>query len=457
MSVTSNSQCQQACHGNRFGRLTVDRLADRPDGLRKSLDGMMFGHVARIEMHLRDTMEIALDEAVEDLGEKPAFLEPDPAGYAEVDGNDVAVVDHEQVARMHVGVKETVPHRMTQEVLDDLFGKFLEIVAGGAQRIDVVHLDAVDPLHRKDVATGALPIDLRDPKTGIVGRVFAHLRERGGLEPQIHLDLGRLLERLGDGNRAQPACFWKPLLLNAREQEKRLQVPIESAADARPDDLDRHFARYAVAVCCGRRMNLGNGCRGYRLLKAGVELGHFLAERAFDPRYRICRRKAFHAVLQMRQIHREVESDDIRARSEELAEFGIGRAETGDCLRHAFGIAEIAAAPARQPCCDAMRKGRRTRQALHRQAGDHALAGEHPPGADQPECRKEAVHPVRSSTRNGAPRCRRSNWCERPARNRHRGSLRRNCPDWGTCGSTRPDSGTNLRRRSPSGQYAGSR
>ncbi len=84
---------------------------------------------------------------------------------------------------------------MPQEGLDQCVGEFVQVMAGGLQPFDVRHLDAVDPLHGDDITPGALPIDLGNPEPGIVLGVLRKFGKSGGLEPQIHLDLGGLLQR----------------------------------------------------------------------------------------------------------------------------------------------------------------------------------------------------------------------------------------------------------------------
>ena len=74
-------------------------------------------HVAGLEMHLGHAEVVAGDEAVEDFGEEAALLLAEPAGNAEIDGDDGAVRIDEQIARMHVGVEEAVAQRVAQEGL----------------------------------------------------------------------------------------------------------------------------------------------------------------------------------------------------------------------------------------------------------------------------------------------------------------------------------------------------
>src|SRR4029079_3734296 len=80
-------------------RPIVDRFADGADRLGECLDRMLWGDIAGVEMHLRRPMITARDEAVEDLTEKAALLGAEPAHDAEVDGDQLAVVVDEQIAR----------------------------------------------------------------------------------------------------------------------------------------------------------------------------------------------------------------------------------------------------------------------------------------------------------------------------------------------------------------------
>ena len=98
------------------------------------------------------------------------------------------VVVDEQVAGMHVGVEEAVAQRVAQEGLDHRARQRLEIEAGGVEPRAVGERDAVDPVEREHGARGAVPVDRRHAEIGIVAGVLRHLGERGGFEPQVHLD-----------------------------------------------------------------------------------------------------------------------------------------------------------------------------------------------------------------------------------------------------------------------------
>ena len=104
---------------------------------------------------------------------------------------------------------------------------------------------------------------------------------------------------------------------------------LEGAAHARPDHLDGDLGGHAVAVDLGG-VDLRDRGGGDRLAEAQEKLADRPAERAFDGRDGIGHRKGFHAVLQQRQIERDVVADHVGAGGEELAELDIGRAEPGD-------------------------------------------------------------------------------------------------------------------------------
>ena len=118
----------------------------------------------------------------------------------------------------------------------------VEIVAGGpsAATSDIL----MPSIHSMvtHVAAGALPVDRGHAEARIVLGVLGHLRQGGGLEPQIHLDLGRLLERLGDLHRPQAAGGRHVALLQARDQIEGLEIAVEALAHAGADDLDGDLA-----------------------------------------------------------------------------------------------------------------------------------------------------------------------------------------------------------------------
>ncbi len=173
--------------------------------LREHLDRMMRRHVARPEVHLRRAPVIARDETVQDLREEPALLVPEPAHDAEIDGDDVARLVDEQVALVHVGVEEAVPHRVREETAEHDEAERLEIVAVRAQRAR----DRRSARRRSSPSSArASPCasSRRRAREALVGlQVLRHLGDRRAFETEIHLELGRAGEVLDHGHGLQAA------------------------------------------------------------------------------------------------------------------------------------------------------------------------------------------------------------------------------------------------------------
>ncbi len=91
-------------------------------------------HIACPEVHFGGAHVIARDEAVEDFGEKPPLLRAEPPHDAEIDGDDMAVLVDEQIALMHVGMKEAVAHRVREEGAQNDEAEPLEILPAAIRR-----------------------------------------------------------------------------------------------------------------------------------------------------------------------------------------------------------------------------------------------------------------------------------------------------------------------------------
>src|SRR3974390_3686713 len=99
---------------------------------------MLLRHVARVEVHLRRAAVIPRDEAEQYFREEAPLLRPEPAHDAEINSDQASVRIDKQVAGMHIGMKEAVAQRVTQEALDHLAAKVGQIEAARAQSLAVV-------------------------------------------------------------------------------------------------------------------------------------------------------------------------------------------------------------------------------------------------------------------------------------------------------------------------------
>ena len=122
--------------------------------------------------------------------------------------------------------------------------------------------DAVDPFDGQHALRGALPVDLGDAEVIIAGRVLRHLRDGSGLEAQVHLELGRCLQRVDDGDRLQAARRRMQALDEAGGEVVAVEVAAELPLDAGAQDLDGDLAPAPVGVDDGRLVHLRDGGRG---------------------------------------------------------------------------------------------------------------------------------------------------------------------------------------------------
>jgi hypothetical protein len=288
----------------------------------KALDRMMRRHVARLEMHLRGAVIVARDEAVEDLGQETALLRRQPAHDAEVDRHDAAVAVQEQVSRMHVGVEEAVAQCVTQESLHQRTPERRQVQPARFQCGAIGERRAVDPRERQHAARGALPVDRGHAEVRIALYVVAHLGDRGGLEPQIHLDRDRACECVDDLDHAQPPRLGRMPLGAARREIERVEIGLEAPLDAGPQDLDGHGLPVGLGA-----MHLRDGGSGNRGTERCVNFFQRLAERGGDLRLGLPLRERRHPVLQAFQIARERRADDVGARRQELTELDVSRPE----------------------------------------------------------------------------------------------------------------------------------
>src|SRR6266480_4021448 len=107
----------------------MNRLTNGADRLREVFDRMPQRHVTCFEMNFRRAVIIAGDEAMQDFGEEQPFLHAKPPHDSEVDRDQPSFVIDEQVPGMHVGMKEAVTKRMTEEALNESLGEQRQIEA----------------------------------------------------------------------------------------------------------------------------------------------------------------------------------------------------------------------------------------------------------------------------------------------------------------------------------------
>ena len=217
----------------------------------------------------------------------------------------------------------------------------------------------------------------------VLGDVVGHLGDGGRLQPQVHLDLDRVGERVDHGHRPQaPRRRMKALDL-AGGEEVAVEVAAEALLDAGAQHLDGHRPRHAV-VDRHRLVNLGDRSSGDRR----PELGEVILQPATQRRLCTALRASFienGGSLSCRRLGPgEFGADQVATRGQELAELDVA----GPQARQGVGDTRLL-----RPA-DAQRPG----QGADRQRGNTRRLQD-PRGL--------SCQPARSARRAGPARCRR--------------------------------------------------
>ena len=251
----------------------------------------------------------------------------------------------EQIAGVHVGVKETVAHRMAQEGLDQGAAETRQIRARAPQGLDIGQRNAVDPFQRHDFAGAAVPIDLRHQKIVVAMGVFGEFRRRGGLKPEIHLDLDRAGQSVDHADRIEPLRLggkslrpWRAAKnMSPRSRRKRRSMPGRSTLTATgcSTPSSTTVARW---TCATEAAATGS-------LNSRKELADRPPERLFDHPDRDVARKTAPSGPEALRARAPPSTPTTSGRvARRLAELDVGRAELGDRRREP----RHAAAPPRQ-------------------------------------------------------------------------------------------------------------
>ena len=294
--------------------------------------------------------------------------------------------------------------RVAQEALDHLAAERRQVEALGFERGAVVERRAVDPFQREHLARGAVPVHRRHAEVGVLARVLRHLGQRGGLQPEIHFHRHRAGERRHRLDRAQPLRLERQAFRLARDVEEGVEIGLEAALDAGPQDFHRHRLARAVGSLDFGAMHLRDRGGGDGGTEAGIDLVHRLAERGGDDGFRLALRERRHLVLQAFEIARDLLADHVGAGGHELAELDVSRPELGERggepARAVFGARPFDQAGERD------RRLGRQRQRPRIDQREHAFAREHETGARQAgEMGNAGDH---NSSPNAAPPRRRS-------------------------------------------------
>ena len=180
-------------------------------------------------------------------------------------------------------------------------------------------------------------------------RVFSrHFGKRGRFQPEIHFHRHRAGERRHRFDRAQALRFERQAFRLARGKEKGVEIDLEAALDAGPQNFHRHRLAHAVDVDFGA-VHLRDRGGGDRRPEAGIDRDRAACRRR--RRWPLPPRPAGTAPscpAGFRDRGAIVGADHVRARGHELAELDVSGPQPGERGGEPAG-AVLAARPLDQP------------------------------------------------------------------------------------------------------------
>src|ERR1700722_16327673 len=276
---------QYLCERDFLQRLVVNRLAHGAHRRIEFIHPGTLGHPAAFDVQPRNPAAIAVEKRHEDFGQRVLVARLQGADNAEIDrrvARVLRIIDlDENIAGVHVGMKEIVAEHLREEYLDAVLGQLGNVGAARAQFPDLADDDTVYALHHHDVLAAIVPVDLRHVQERRAGKIAFQLRSIAGLAHQVQFvghGLAIFVHHFNGPDRPglDPILICKP-----GERVQYFEVKIDDLAHARTQYFDHDLL---AALQCGR-MHLCDGCRGERSrFEAGEYFAERLAEGLFDHR-----------------------------------------------------------------------------------------------------------------------------------------------------------------------------
>src|SRR5690606_24842128 len=319
---------QQLTEGDVLERAFEDGLADAADGRLEFVDPGLRRYPAGVDVQLGDPAVIPLEERHQVARQIRLVFRSEAADDTEVDGNVFRLLrmfmGNEDVARVHVGMEETVTEYLGEEHLHAALGQLLHVGALCLQRIDIGHRNADDSLHDQYLVPAPVPVDLRNVQYLRVLEVAPQQGSVGGLAIEVQLVEDRLFVIAHHFHRAQPAAFPGYPLQRAGGQVQPLDILMDDVFDARAHHLHHHF----TAIVQAGGMHLCYRGRRQRCLgKLGEGVFYGDAQLLLDPPARQFGRERWNLVLQEGQLGGNVIRQQVAPGGKDLTELDEYRAQ----------------------------------------------------------------------------------------------------------------------------------
>ena len=121
---------QNLAEGNILERFIEDRFADGTDGGFEFINPRILGRPAGDDVHFGNTSVVALEKGQKVLCQIILIDIIQCANNAEIECDIAAIMGHQNIARMHVGVKEAVTEHLGEENLHAGTRQTIKVDAG---------------------------------------------------------------------------------------------------------------------------------------------------------------------------------------------------------------------------------------------------------------------------------------------------------------------------------------
>ena len=152
----------------------------------------------------------------------------------------------EQIAGVHIGMKEAVADGMPQERLQQGLAQRFAVNARGVERRGFADRDARHPAGGEHGFCRVVPAHARDHEPLIILDIFGHLGNRGRLEAQIELEPGGAIKRLDHFHRLQAAQRFDPTLGPGGTGILSFDIGAKALLNAGAQDLDGNILAHPI-------------------------------------------------------------------------------------------------------------------------------------------------------------------------------------------------------------------
>ena len=246
------------------------------------------------------------------------------AGDAEVDDPQPAVLHHEQVGRMRVGVEGAVAEHHLQPYLRHQVRQPAALGRIQRRKIGVAERGALDPLQRQHPLAGERPVDLGDHDGGRLGEHAPEHLGVPGLDPVVELardGAGELVHQL---HRVHELEALDAALHDLADLAQQRDVGLDLTAGVGTLHLHGHRA---AGVQLGQVHLADRGGRHRHRVEGGEQVADLAVQLLADHLLHLLVGEGRDRVLQQAQLADDLGRHQVGADREQLAELDEGRAQ----------------------------------------------------------------------------------------------------------------------------------